>query len=585
MQSFRNDGDGHPASQRHCPAGSPCGGPDSARKLTMKDALDYLRAAKKIFRDRREKYDELLQLMKDFKAQRINTTSVVWRVKVLLKGYPKLILGFNTFLPKGYEITLDNETPTEKIAITFVNRVKTRFQHDEQVYISFLEILSMHGKERISISDVYEKVALLFKEHQDLLEDFASILPEAAGVDPVQHAPVRRNSSGNSMPLVERSSAMPMVRQVHGEEGRAVNYLADRDLGVDGPTPDGKAIMEVDKVQRKHKRDDKDLDCDSKDLDNMQQFPQKRMSAWRGDDCIAEQLQSGEGAEIFGMHPTSGFSFNDKSAFRGTRKGLNSWTEPPTKMGQESLGNGGCLATHVRVDDRGQERDCERDDREKDRDSERERDTEWKQFDKSVAKDSALPKPISELDLSNCQSWNPSYHLLPENHPRPTTTHRTELEASVLNDDWVSVTTASGDCGKKQYDEILFRFEDDRFELDMLLGSLISTIKHVEDLKEKIDNMIKPDSQIHIKDHFTVLNLRCIERLYGGHGLHLLDVVLREKPCAALPVILTRLKQKLEECLRRRSDLNKMWAEARLRIIPDQLTTIMSMSSNRIERA
>ncbi|XP_058085487.1 paired amphipathic helix protein Sin3-like 5 [Magnolia sinica] len=166
----------------------------------MKDALDYLRAAKKIFLDRREKYDELLQLMKDFKAQRISATSVVWGVKVLLKDYPKLILGFNTFLPKGYEITLDDETLTEKIAITFVDRDKTRFQHDEQVYISFLEILSMHGIERISISDVYEKVALLFKEHQDLLEDFASILPEAAGVDPMQHALVRRNSSGNSIP-------------------------------------------------------------------------------------------------------------------------------------------------------------------------------------------------------------------------------------------------------------------------------------------------------------------------------------------------------------------------------------------------
>jgi hypothetical protein len=32
---------------------------------------------------------------------RINTPGVIERVKTLFKGYPKLILGFNTFLPEG----------------------------------------------------------------------------------------------------------------------------------------------------------------------------------------------------------------------------------------------------------------------------------------------------------------------------------------------------------------------------------------------------------------------------------------------------------------------------------------------------
>lgn len=58
----------------------------------------------------------------------------------------------------------------------------------------------------------------------------------------------------------------------------------------------------------------------------------------------------------------------------------------------------------------------------------------------------------------------------------------------------------------------------------------------------------------------AALNLRCIERLYGDHGLDVTDI-LRKNPAVALPVILTRLKQKQEEWTRCRSDFNKVWAE------------------------
>lgn len=40
------------------------------QKLTTNDALTYLKAVKDIFHDNKEKYDEFLEVMKDFKAQR-----------------------------------------------------------------------------------------------------------------------------------------------------------------------------------------------------------------------------------------------------------------------------------------------------------------------------------------------------------------------------------------------------------------------------------------------------------------------------------------------------------------------------------
>jgi paired amphipathic helix protein Sin3a len=165
------------------------GGP----RLTCDDALTYLKAVKEQFKDDKEKYDEFLEVMKDFKAQRIDTAGVIGRVKELFKGYRDLILGFNTFLPPGYEITLplvveedlkkQQQQPAVEFdqAINYVNKIKARFQTDEQVYKAFLEILNMYRKGNKSINEVYQEVASLFENHGDLLEEFTYFLPGSTG--------------------------------------------------------------------------------------------------------------------------------------------------------------------------------------------------------------------------------------------------------------------------------------------------------------------------------------------------------------------------------------------------------------------
>ena len=64
---------------------------------------------------------------------RTDTVGVIARVKELFKGHNNLIFGFNTFLPKGYEITLDDDeaAPQKKAiefqeAISFVNKIKVK---------------------------------------------------------------------------------------------------------------------------------------------------------------------------------------------------------------------------------------------------------------------------------------------------------------------------------------------------------------------------------------------------------------------------------------------------------------------------
>ncbi|XP_043726308.1 paired amphipathic helix protein Sin3-like 4 isoform X4 [Telopea speciosissima] len=612
------------------------GGGGVAQKLTTNDALAYLKSVKDIFQDKRDKYDEFLEVMKDFKAQRIDTTGVIARVKDLFKGHRDLILGFNTFLPKGYEITLpleDEPQPKKPVefeeAINFVNKIKTRFQNDDHVYKSFLDILNMYRKENKSITEVYQEVAALFRDQPDLLDEFTHFLPDTSAAAPPQHAPSGRNSFQRTVPT---------LRQIHGDR----KSHADRDLSVDRPDPEyDKLGMKGDKDQRKRAekekerkddrkdrdRDDKDIEHDSnRDFNSMQRLPHKRKSARRVEDSVADQLHpGGEGAENFG-HPISS-SYDDKNAFKSVQaqefpfcekvkeklrnpdeyqeflkclniysneiitrselqslvsdllgkdlmEGFNDFVTRCERdgffggvMSKKPFWNEGHQPKSVKVEDRDKER--EREDRERDRDKERER------LDKNLTshkvpsypnKEKFNHKPISELDLSNCQRCTPSYRLLPKNYQTPAASQRTNLGAQVLNDNWVSVTSGSEDYSfkhmrKNQYEESLFRCEDDRFELDMLLESVNVTTKRVEELLEKItDNTIKPDSPIRIEDHFTALNLRCIERLYGDHGLDVMDV-LRKNATLALPVILTRLKQKEEEWTRCRSDFNKVWAE------------------------
>ncbi|KAM7269592.1 hypothetical protein ACFE04_025089 [Oxalis oulophora] len=623
-----------------------------AQKLTTNDALAYLKAVKDIFQDRREKYDEFLEVMKDFKAQRIDTAGVIARVKDLFKGHRDLILGFNTFLPKGYEITLapDEEQPPPKKpvefeeAINFVNKIKTRFQGDDHVYKSFLDILNLYRKENKSITEVYQEVDALFQDHPDLLVEFTHFLPDASASASTQFVTAR-----NSL-LRDRGSAIPPGRQLHvDKKERTTASHVDRDLSVDRPDPDHDKVMmkadkdlrrrsEKEKDRRERERDDRDFEHEGNTRDYNLQFAHKRKMPRRIDD----DHQTGEGDENFGTRHVSS-SYDDKNDVKDrysqelafcekvkdklrnpddyqeflrclnlytkeilTRSELQSlvsdllgrYPELMDGFGQfliqseknegflagvvskKSLWNDGHLPRSVKIEDRDRDRDRERDDGIKTRDRDN---LERDRLEKSVAynnnkdvgshrmslyssKDKYWAKPINELDLSNCERCTPSYRLLPTNYPIACASQRTELGAEVLNDFWVSVTSGSEDYSfkhmrKNQYEESLFRCEDDRFELDMLLESVNVTTKRVEELLEKMNNnSIRSDAPLRVEDHFTALNLRCIERLYGDHGLDVMDV-LKKNASLALPVILTRLKQKQEEWARCRADFNKVWAD------------------------
>ncbi|XP_052196269.1 paired amphipathic helix protein Sin3-like 2 isoform X2 [Diospyros lotus] len=598
--------------------GSGGSGGGGTQKLTTNDALTYLKEVKDMFQDQREKYDMFLDVMKDFKAQRIDTTGVITRVKELFKGHNNLIFGFNTFLPKGYEITITDEEEAQpkrtvefEEAISFVNKIKKRFQNDDHVYKSFLEILNMYRKEHKGITEVYHEVAVLFADHPDLLEEFTRFLPDTSAPPSAPHVPFGRHPFHR---YDERSSAMTAPRQAPIDKQRRRDRImapqTDRDVSVDhNDMDDDKTMIKMQKDQRKRaekenrERRNRDQDYRESEHDSNRDFNNQRLN---------DKRKSARKVEDFGANPV-GASYEDKDTLRSLYKqeltfcekvkerlhssddyqaflkclhiysteiisrkelqglvadllgkypdlmeGFNEFLERCENidvflagvMNKKSLWTEGHVSKSVKVEDK---------------DKEHKREPEVAK-EKERYKEKYIGKSIQELDLSNCQRCTPSYRLLPEDYPIPIASQRSELGAQVLNDHWVSVTSGSEDYSFKhmrrnQYEESLFRCEDDRFELDMLLESVSSTAKRAEELLNSLnDNTITPESPFQIEDHLTALNVRCIERLYGDHGLDVMDI-LRKNPSVALPVILIRLKQKQEEWSKCRSDFNKVWAE------------------------
>lgn len=125
----------------------------------------------------------------------LDTPGVIERVSTLFRGHPTLISGFNTFLPPGYciECSVDeqernvikvttptgttcitdsealdlrgqavdkpsnstNKAPVEfNHAITYVNKIKSRYASQPETYKKFLEILQTYQKDQKPIQEV-----------------------------------------------------------------------------------------------------------------------------------------------------------------------------------------------------------------------------------------------------------------------------------------------------------------------------------------------------------------------------------------------------------------------------------------------
>lgn len=140
----------------------------------------YLKAVRGVFQYYGEetKFDEFIKLLVDYLNCRIGSKRLVKGASELLECHPVLILGFNSFLPKGYEIAAKKLEPVGLIhALAFTKIVEERFRNNTERYESFLNILKGIRFGKKSLHDSFKKILDVFHDNYDLLDEFGNFLP------------------------------------------------------------------------------------------------------------------------------------------------------------------------------------------------------------------------------------------------------------------------------------------------------------------------------------------------------------------------------------------------------------------------
>ena len=207
--------------------------------------------------------------------------------------------------------------------------------------------------------------------------------------------------------------------------------------------------------------------------------------------------------------------------------------------------------------------------------------------------DSWYSVPLSEIDFSRCRRCSPSYRALPRDYPDPPCSDRSAEETKVLNDIWVSLPVGSEESytfrhmRRNQYEEVLFRCEDERFEIDMVIDSNAATLRRLEPIAEEIMQLAQQELTTDLpaaaggstktaetesgmggmrfqytfdRNILGVVHRNCIARIYGDAGQEMLDLIMKN-PTVAVPVVVQRLRQKDREWRAVRERLNRHWKE------------------------
>lgn len=160
--------------------------------------------------------------------------------------------------------------------------------------------------------------------------------------------------------------------------------------------------------------------------------------------------------------------------------------------------------------------------------------------------------------LSNCRGLGPSYRLLPKLEKHRVCSGRDEMCQLVLNDEWVSHPTwASEDSGfiahrKNTFEEVLHRTEEERHDYDFNIEACLRTIQLMEQIAQQLKLMSDEDRATYtlprgIGGQSETIYERVIKKVYDRqHGQQVIDDMFRH-PAAVIPLLLRRLKQKVEE--------------------------------------
>ncbi|KYK57597.1 histone deacetylase complex protein [Drechmeria coniospora] len=451
------------------------------------------------------------------------------------------------------QANLERRGPVEfNHAISYVNKIKNRFQDKPEIYKQFLEILQTYQREQKPIQDVYAQVTALFNSAPDLLEDFKQFLPESAGQ--AKATPGRTDEGAPSGP-----SHTPQPGMRDGQKMPPLGSFA----------PPASAS----KDNKKRPRADKQgQNADALLAEASSRLPQPGLNGNKraklthargaGDASAMEPTLTPVMPEPYPPQSTVTSSqeeiafFERVKKFLSNRSSMNEFLKLCNLFSQNiidrnTLFHKGALFIGANPDLM----------------------AFWKSFvgveSGDVMIDNRPAPPTDKLSLSNCRGYGPSYRLLPKRERLKACSGRDELCNSVLNDQWASHPTwASEDSGfvahrKNQFEEGLHRIEEERHDYDFNIEINLKCIQLLEPVAQQMLAMTPTERETFhmpaaLAGQSTSIFKRICKKIYGEKGIDVVNDMFSH-PFDVVPVLLARMKQKDEEWRFSQREWEKVW--------------------------
>lgn len=456
-------------------------------------------------------------------------------------------------------------------AISYVNKIKLRFQSQPEKYKRFLEILHAYQKEQkvikegsgqmpskqLTEAEVYSQVAKLFDQQEDLLREFGQFLPDATS-HTTTHLFNRNQSHTDYKKLCvpatgghQSTSAQGTISRIDREYDKDYHRGTEKDRS-------GQAIQKYSSNLSKRSPSQYNLlNVNPMARDRDGPSPPKRYKPIYRDVTLAEASKYGSlndfaffdkvrkalrNPEVYDNFLRCLILFNQEIVSRVELVGLispflNRFPELQ-RWFQEFLGS----QTNV----------------------------DGMSISNSQRQDRNQGELAQEIDLSTCKRLGASYCALPKSSEVRKCSGRTNLCREVLNDTWVSFPTWAEDSTfvtsrKTQYEEIIYRCEDERFELDVVIETNSSTIRVLEGVHKKMSRMSQEElAKFRLDDCLggtsPTIHQRALRRVYGDK-VHDIIQGLKNYPHMAVSIVLKRLKAKDEEWREAQKGFNKQWRE------------------------
>ncbi|WVQ97064.1 hypothetical protein IAU59_004174 [Kwoniella sp. CBS 9459] len=442
-------------------------------------------------------------------------------------------------------------------AISFVNKIKNRFNSDPDTYKQFLEILQTYQRDTRDIAEVYEQVTKLFSNAPDLLDEFKQFLPENGGFGGMGFGSFMQAATSAPPPVPEKTSSQKRgakeakesgsskKRRPAGESAKAGAQQKKSKSGARADTPSVEEVEPTpvapppavaappqtlaspdevaffDKVKKAI--DDKVVYHEFLKLINL--FVQ---------DMIDTKTLLERAFYFIGEAPEVWATFQKVVGVEADGK-----APPAPTTAQGGYGFGGMIGVDNQV----------------------------------VENTPMLERVKPDLAGPKVKSYGPSYRKLPRSEINLQCTGRDAMCWEVLNDEWVSHPTwAAEDAApfishkKNTYEEMLHKSEEERHEYDYHIEANLRTIALLEPLNNKIQTM-DPEERANFNlkaglgGQSKSIYQRIIKKVYGKELGPDIIRALHENPVVALPIVLERLKAKDEEWKKAQREWNRVWRE------------------------